>query len=475
MDLSPHSYIGPFRRLAGFGQTEFGDSRVCSPTSNDEVAAILQTAAAQGRQVLLRGAGRSYGDASIAGETVAIRQDRVNRVLGWDPATGTLDVEGGITLEEIWRYVLPDGFWPPVVSGTMKTSVAGGLAMNIHGKNNWSQGTLGEHVDWMDVMLASGEVRRLVPTDPLFFQVVSGFGLLGIILRARLRMKRIRSGSLQVVQRSVRNWQEQFDTFEEFQDRYEYIVSWVDGFHDGRGTFQAANHHPDDEPHTLHASAQELSPYLLGCYPKSRAWRTLRHFTNPTGMRLLSAAKYRAGRLTGSEKAAQMPLVAFHFPLDFVQDWERAYLPGGLLQFQVGLGRHNAREVIPALLARSQAARLWPYLIVLKRHRPDPTLMSYLIDGYSIAMDFHRTDLNAGQLDQLFKEMTTDVLAAGGKFYMAKDARLTADEAKQSLGEGPYHLFLATKRELDPTGLLVSALGARIGLCEMLGTPKNAS
>jgi FAD/FMN-containing dehydrogenase len=70
----------------------------------------------------------------------------MNQILEWDPGSGAVRCEAGVTLEQLWQKVLPDGWWPPVVSGTMTTTLGGCLGANIHGKNNFRMGTIVEHV-----------------------------------------------------------------------------------------------------------------------------------------------------------------------------------------------------------------------------------------------------------------------------------------------------------------------------------------
>jgi len=466
MAISPSSGLNPesMRRLAGFGMLEYGDSYVLRPWNEAEIPEIFDMARRQGRRVVLRGMGRSYGDASVAHEAVALDIRRMNRVLDWNPESGVLRIEAGATIEEVWRYVIEDGYWPPVVPGTMKPTLAGALAMNVHGKNDPQCGTLGEHVASLRFMTPDGRFHHLEPSHPWFRAVVGGWGLLGVITEVELRLRRVYSGNLSVLNRAVANWNEQFESFVSEADA-DYFVSWVDGFGQGRGVFQAARHLPGPESTSLTASYQDLGPELAGGIPKYRAWRYLRRFTNRRGMKLLSAAKYRAAVAMGQERTKTMPIVAFHFPLDYVPDWQRAYLPGGLRQFQAAVPKEAAPEVFAEQLRMCRSEKLEPYLAVMKRHRPDPFLLPYLVDGYSLALDFHQTPRNESRLRALFRSMTKTVLDSGGKFYMAKDAWLSAADAERSVGREAMETFRRLRSELDPEAILTSDLGRRIGIC----------
>ena len=134
-------------------------SRVLRPSDADGLRAAIELARREGRSLGLRGAGCSYGDASVNDGGHVRDVTRMNRILGWDPETGVAELEPGVTIEQLWKRILPDGWWPRVVSGTMFPTVAGAAAMNIHGKNNFAVGTFGDAVHEFDLVLPSGELR----------------------------------------------------------------------------------------------------------------------------------------------------------------------------------------------------------------------------------------------------------------------------------------------------------------------------
>jgi decaprenylphospho-beta-D-ribofuranose 2-oxidase len=181
-------------RVAGYGMTQAADAYVYRPTCVEEIKNIFDEARTAGRKVTLRGAGRSYGDGNIGSETLLIDITRMNRMLSWDASTGIIDCQSGVTIENLWRFCLEDGYWPPVVTGTMYPTLGGALGVNVHGKNNYCQGTMGEHVIDMDVLFPNGELKTLTKDDELFYAVISSAGLLGVITRVKLQMHHIASG-----------------------------------------------------------------------------------------------------------------------------------------------------------------------------------------------------------------------------------------------------------------------------------------
>src|SRR6516164_7180204 len=116
--------------LEGYGMRQRARCRVARPASAAEVADLFAEAAAGGESVGLRGGGCSYGDAALNGGHVVLDTARLNRILAWDPATGEMTAEPGVTIAEVWRHTLADGWWPPVVPGTMAVTLGGAAAGN---------------------------------------------------------------------------------------------------------------------------------------------------------------------------------------------------------------------------------------------------------------------------------------------------------------------------------------------------------
>ncbi len=452
--------------VAGFGMRNPAAGYVFRPTSVKEIRQILELSKNSSRQVTLRGAGRSYGDANSGAECIVVDISRMRRILSWDASTGLIDCEAGVTIEGLWRLILEDGYWPPVVSGTMYPTLAGALAMNIHGKNNFRVGTLGEHVVDMDVLFPTGELKTLTPTDDLFYSIIGSAGLLGIIVRIKMQMKRIHGGDLAVYARSCRNWDEQFAAFEEFESDSDYMVSWVDLFArdnaGGRGQFHAAFYVQNGDHSTLTVDHQDLPDTIMGLVPKSVIWRALKLLSNRPGMRFINWAKHTASAIRGRGAMHHKSLVGFSFLLDYVPNWRYAYLPDGFIQYQSFIPKEHAKRVFKRQAEMQQEAGLESFLGVMKRHRRDKFLFSHGVDGYSLALDFKVTRSNWLRLEALAHRMNNLVLEAGGRFYFAKDSTLRpADLAYLGDSVAQYHVL---KAELDPDSLLTSDLARRLGL-----------
>lgn len=458
-------------RVPAWGGASHSVSHVYRPTTTGQLRQLFALARQTKRTIGLRGSGNSYGDAAMNGENILLDMSRMNRILDWNPENGRIKAEPGVTLSQLWQYVLQDGWWPPIVTGTMKPTLGGCAAMNVHGKNAHQMGTIGDHILEFEIMLPSGEILTCSrdQNSDLFYAAIGGFGLLGCFTAFTIQLKPIYSGYLLVETCAQPDLAGMFTYFEEHVDKSDYIVGWIDAFAKGkqlgRGDVHKASYLPagaDPNPsQSMRLDFQNLSETMFGFVPRSIIWLMMRPFMNNIGTRLINTAKYYAGHWGGQKKYWQTH-AAFHFLLDYVPNWKKAYGPGGLIQYQPFIPKENAPEAFAAILRQCQLRGLPNYLTVFKRHKPDDFLVSHALDGYSMAMDFRVTSRNRERLVTLARELDEIVLQANGRFYFAKDSTLRPKVAAAYLGQEVIDQFRDLRDRYDPDHILETNLWRRV-------------
>lgn len=458
-------------KVAAWGGASDGLSYVYRPSTVPELQKIVETARKNGRLIGLRGGGNSYGDAAMNDENILLDMRRMNRILDWNPETGLITLEPGVTLSALWQYVLEDGWWPPVVTGTMMTTIGGCAGMNVHGKNGWQQGPIGDHILSFDMLLTTGKIISCnrEQNSTIFYAAIGGFGMLGIFTSITIQMKRVYSGMIDVHFDTRPNLEGMFDFFHENVEKSSYIVGWMDAFAKGkslgRGDMHSATYLQEGEDpnpqQTMRLENQHLPATLFGVMPKSMIWMFMRPFMNNPGTKMVNMAKYNLGHFSGAS-TTRTPHAAYHFLLDYVPDWKKAYGSTGLIQYQPFIPRDNALEAFKEILTLCQKRKMPNYLTVLKRHRPDDFLLTHGLDGFSMAMDFRITNRNRDKVAALARELDEIVVAANGRFYLAKDSTLRPETAVAYLGQETVDHFRALKAKCDPDGLIQTNMWRRI-------------
>lgn len=456
----------PLEVRAGWGMASRVVTHVVRPTTAEQVAEAFELARARGWTVVPWGNGRSYGDAALNDGHLTLDLRDMRQITDFNAETGLVTLQPGLTLGELWQHALPLGWWPPVVSGTMTTTLGGCAAANIHGKNNFKHGPIGEHIQGFTLVTPDGRVHRVTrESDPnLFFAAIGGFGALGVFTSITLQLKRVHSGRLEVQPESHPDLQRLFTAFERYGElEWDYVVGWIDAFGRGnalgRGNLHAARYvGAGEDPEArawLRPDRQALPSTLLG-FPKKWIWRFMRPFANRPGMRLINLARYLSSSRDAAQQRHLQAHARFNFLLDYVPDWKRIYQPHGMVQIQIFVPHDRAQSVIRRVLELQQGARYESFLVVMKRHRRDPFWLSHAVDGFSFAMDFPVWPKRRADLVAMSRRIEALVVEAGGRFYLAKDSLLSPASFRESLGDEVLGHFFGLKRALDPDGRLGS-------------------
>lgn len=464
-----------FEWCEGWGMASGSHARVLRPRGLEELRGVLSWARDEGVTLAPRGGGCSYGDANTTSRGAVLDLSRWNARLDFDASSGVADCDPGVTIRQLWQSILPLGRWPTVVSGTMHPTLAGAASMNIHGKNAWRMGPIGDSILELDLVDARGELRTCSrESEPdLFHAAVAGAGMLGVVTRVRLRTKEVHSGDLLVRAKRTPDLAGAMDFMESRLPQADYLVAWIDcfpgGARSGRAVVHEARHlraGEDAAPsRTLSVAHQELPARIAGVFPKSEVWRLLRLANHDAGMRFVNAAKFLAGEIEERQGWFRQSHAAFAFLLDYVPNWKWAYGrsgTSGLVQHQLFVPAARAREVFLAVLDRDRRAGFPSWLGVVKRHRADPFLLTHGLDGWSLALDYKCEPARRAALFAHLDGNSRLVLEAGGRLYLAKDSVMGMDDARRMWGEAALERFGALKRAQDPRGLFQSDQHRRV-------------
>lgn len=157
------------------------------PGTEDELAAVVRRAGAQGRTVKAVGAGHSFTDIACT-DGVQVRLDRYNRLLSVDTSTGLVTVQSGITLGDLNRQLDELGLALPNLGDIAYQSVAGAVSTSTHG-TGIRLGGLATQIAGLTLVDGGGEVVAASPTDDpeLFNAARVGLGAVGLLSTVTLQ------------------------------------------------------------------------------------------------------------------------------------------------------------------------------------------------------------------------------------------------------------------------------------------------
>ena len=426
-----------------------------------EVADTVKGAGPRG--AVARGLGRSYGDAAQNGGGLVVRLMGSAKDAVLDRQAGTVTVSAGASLDELMRHLVPRGWFVPVTPGTRFVTIGGAIASDIHGKNHHVDGSFGNHVERLSLLLADGSVAELSrESDPeLFWATIGGMGLTGVVLDATVRLVPIESSRMTVDTNRIADLDALLESMAEGDDRYRYSVAWIDlaakGRQLGRSVLTRGDHAGVDQL----GARQQADPLafdpgqLVSVPPVVPRPGLLNHLTVAAFNELWfrKAPQERRGEVQG--------ITSFFHPLDMVAQWNRLYGRPGLVQYQfvVPFGQEDTlRRIVERLSASGVAS----FLAVLKRFGAGSLApLSFPQPGWTLALDM---PAGAPGIGSLLHGLDDLVLDAGGRNYFAKDAHTVPSTIRR--GYPRLAEWQAVRRRADPTGLWQSDLSRRLMLAD---------
>ncbi len=427
-------------RVSSWGRLNAEEHDARALTSTQDVARTLRESAPG----IAYGLGRSYGDVCLNPGGTLWRTTGLDHFIAFDEITGVLVCEAGVVLRDIQRMTLPRGWSLPVTPGTQLVTVGGAIANDVHGKNHHKFGTFGDHVRSLKIVRTDGSELDCGPNlrPEYFAATVGGIGLTGFITQAEIQLRRVPGPWFETETVSFLNLDEFFALSIESDSGWEDSVSWIDcvGGGNGRGLFMRGNPVTVDakpEPRRRSIAMPVVPPISM---------------VNQMSLKAFNAAYFKINKhRSGKQLTHYEP---FLYPLDNILDWNRMYGPHGFYQYQSVVPRENERDVTGAMLREIARSGQGSFLAVLKTfgERSPIGMLSFPRPGVTLALDFpNRGEETLKLLDRL----DAIVREAGGRIYLAKDARMSID-----MFESGYPRFPELQQYRDPG--MSSAMSRRL-------------
>jgi FAD/FMN-containing dehydrogenase len=393
------------------------EAAVSAPRGEAALAERLRAGAA-----IARGNGRAYGDSAVS-RANTLHMRHFDHMLSFDPQSGRLVAEAGVVLGDVIRSFLPKGWFPAITPGTKFVTLGGMIAADVHGKNHHRDGGMATVVDWIDLMQPDGEVIRCSRDHhaELFRWTLGGMGLTGVVLRAAIRLRPVETGWIRQTTVPAPTLAAAMDAFEAAREAT-YSVAWIDclarGPRLGRSLVMLGEHARRDELSARErADPWAMSPRRRLAVPLDAPGFLLNGVTVRAFNRFYywNGARGQGSRLTGWD--------SYFYPLDAILGWNRIYGRRGFLQFQCALPLEASRAGLEALLGAISRAGAGSFLAVLKRLGAEDGPFSFPMEGYTLALDFPVSRRTMALMDELDRI----VIDHGGRFYLAKDGRMSAE------------------------------------------------
>ena len=430
-------------KIYGWGHYSVVDAQVLKPAKVKDLNKLIKL----NKKIIARGLGRSYGDS--ANSNVVLDTTSLNSVIKFDPESGVILSESGVSIKEINELTIPQGWFVPVTSGTSYVTLGGAIASDIHGKNHHLDGAFSDHILSANIMLGDGEVLNISNSinSDLFQATCGGMGLTGIIISASIKLKSISSSLIK--QTTIKN-----NSLKELLNQFEinfsspYSVAWLDcsnksksiksllflGEHLKKGELIISKKKPINIP--VKFCSMFLNKHFIKIFNNAYYFKNLRKI-----------------------QTTQVSLENYFYPLDSLKNWNFLYGKKGFIQYQFVIPKTNGIQILKKILDIINEHDQTPFLAVLKILGPqNKNYLSFPIEGYTLALDFKVSF----DLLKLISTLDKVIALSGGKIYLTKDAIMSKEIFRECYPK--WNEFEQIRRKYKAIGKFKSHQSLRLGL-----------
>ncbi len=397
-------------------------------------------------EIIPYGNGRSYGDSALAENIVYAKP--YNNFLSFDEKKGILHAQSGVMLSEIIESFLSRGWFLKVTPGTKLITIGGAIASDIHGKNHHVEGCFSECVQEFSLQLPSGEIKTCKKDDELFLATCGGMGLTGVILDAKISLKKVNSQFINQTTIKTKNLKETFEAFEAYKD-LPYSVAWIDCLASGDNIGKCLLMVGDfcDDGKLKYKEKKRLNiPFNFPSFA-----------LNNLSVRAFNWLYY--GKAPDGVSKQKVTIDSFFYPLDSIRNWNRIYGKNGFTQYQFILPKELSYDGLKEILQRISDSGKGSFLAVLKLYgKANKNYLSFPMEGYSLALDFK---IEKG-IFELLDALDEIVLKYKGRIYLTKDVRVSKETFEQGYSE--IGKFRSLRKEQKMAEKFNSVQSKRLGL-----------
>lgn len=392
------------------------------------------------------GNGRSYGDSALNENIIYTKPH--NYFLDFDEENGILHCQSGVLLSEIIEAFVPRGWFLKVTPGTKLITIGGAIASDVHGKNHHVEGCFSSCVEEFNLMLPNGEIKNVKKDDELFLATCGGMGLTGVILDAKISLKKINSKYINQTTIKTKNLKETFEAFEKYS-HMPYSVAWIDCLASGEDIGKCllmVGDFADDGKLDFKEKKKINIPFNFPSFA-----------LNSLSVKAFNWLYYK--KALDGESKQKVDIDTFFYPLDAINNWNRIYGKGGFTQYQFILPKEKSYDGLKEILEKISNSKKGSFLAVLKLYgEENKNYLSFPMKGYSLALDFK---IEKG-IFELLNSLDEIVLKYGGRIYLTKDVRVSKETFEK--GYPNIEKFRELRKKYAMSEKFVSLQSKRVGI-----------
>ena len=450
--MNLESYSG-----TNYSNYKISKSNIFLPKNNEEIFQIIDFAIKKNLKILSIGSSLSWYDTVFNSNNIVINLRNYKNIFSFDNKNGILTVSPSYKIHEVLDKINKYEWSIYSIPGSLDVTIGGCIGNDVHGKDSFKFGNFGENVIEIEVILSDKKIIKCSKetNKEIFKAVIGGLGLIGIITKVKLKLKKINS-FYETTNHVCNNYNEIIKELYFQREKYDYIFGWIDTFAKnkkiGRGViFKSKKYFTSSK--NLMLKKNLTSTLKVKLQEKIFSFCVKNNLVNYLNIFFLKNFMLKK-RSINSYKEMTYPLTAYGI------DVKKAIFPYSFLEVQIILKKNTLPESLSEFIKKCQNLNLKGFVIGIKMHKNSNNYLSFAGDGVSININQIFTKKNEKQIFQKFHELYKFVIEKNHKIYLCKDFFLEKNNFFKNYEYAKQ--FFSIKEKYDKNNLFSSDFLDRI-------------
>ncbi len=447
------------KTIYGWSKSDFSKCEYLETSNIEIINEIFDFAKKNNKKISFRSGGRSYGDNTLNKNNIVLKYVSKENILSFDKENGEIVVSGSCSLLNLFKYIISKGWSLNVTPASQFITIAGAISNNVHGKNCPSKGYFGDYVEEIELLTPDKGLLKCsrFKNDELFYSVISGLGIFGIILKAKIRLRKIKTVIINTDTTYVKNLDDAIEKSENLITNYEYNIGslnftrYNENLNDGK--IYSSNFSNNENLKIDNASANLLI-YLINSGLLINKLPFVDRLIEYTFSKLIS-------RKVSEKKRS---ILENYFSMNFLGD---KYLPfynyffrNGFIEYQVLFDTNNYLKAIKQIEKIIKSNGYSSYLSSFKSYKSadQKYIFGLRKNGFCITLDIPYE--KGKKFETTIRKINEIAIKYNGQVYLGKTPCLNNQEFKQMYTN--YKKFEEIKKKYDSNFLIISEMTSRI-------------
>ena len=400
------------KQYSGWARNKFLKCKTYTPKSLSDLRKLKNC------QFIPRGMGRSYGDSSLKKDSILLTKN-LNKILKLDLKKKIIEVESGIKIKDLLKFIVPKKLFLPVTPGSKYISIGGMVAADVHGKNHHICGSFRHHIIELKIVNEKGEILTCSKNKNknLFNYSIGGMGLTGVIYSCKFKLIKINSDLILQEKFKTENLKDTILKLKQ-SNKWEYNVGWIDtsakNHKLGRSIIFKGKHIKTTKKNLLSFEEKTILTFKE-IFPN---WLMSQFI-----IKILNFFYY----LLSYPKRSNVKIDDFFYQLDKIKNWNLIYGSKGFISYQLVVPEKNSYFAIQKILKTLVDNKCFSFVSVIKFLGRKDGFNSFGIKGFTLVFDFPLYK----NIYSVLKKINKIVKANNGGIYLCKDSFLSNTDFKK--------------------------------------------